>query len=119
MKRTFKLKKNYEFRNTLKKGKYFGGELLEVFWMKNHKNVNYLGIAISAKLCNAVKRNKIKRIIREAYRKSENHLKTGNTFVFLWKKKADIKECNYYNVLKDMIKIFKKMDLYIDEENND
>ena len=100
MKKTIKLKKNYEFNNTFKRGKYFCGELIEAFYIKNNKNTNCFGIAISSKLCNAVKRNRIKRVIREAYRNLEDSINIGNTFVFLWKKKVDIEECDYNKVLK-------------------
>ena len=119
MKKTVKLKKNYEFKNTFKRGKYFSGNLIECFYLKNKEEKNYIGIAISSKLCNEVKRNRIKRVIRESYRKLENQINTGNIFVFLWKKKKNIEECNYKNVLEDMKKIFKKMDIYINEKNND
>ena len=118
MKKTIKLKKNYEFNNTFKRGKYFSGKLIECFYIKNNKNINYFGIAISSKICNAVKRNRIKRVIREVYRNLENNIKTGNTFVFLWKKKVNPEECNYNNVLEDMNKLLKKIGIYINEEDN-
>ena len=119
MKKTIKLKKNYEFNNTFKRGKYFSGNFIECFYLKNNKNINYFGIAISSKICNAVKRNRIKRVIREAYKNNELKITTGNTFVFLWKKNIEIENCNYINIYNDMKKIFKKMDIYINEKNND
>ena len=88
------------------------------FYIKNNKRVNCFGIAISSKICNAVKRNRIKRVIREVYRKLENNINTGNTFVFLWKKNINIDECNYDKVLKDIKKIYNKIGIYVDEENN-
>ena len=119
MKNTIKLKKNYEFNNTFKKGKYFSGNLIECFCLKNNKNINYFGIAISSKICNAVKRNRIKRVIRESYKNQEININKGNTFVFLWKKKVNIENCNYKNIYEDMEKIFKKIGIYINEDNND
>ncbi len=118
MKKTLKLKKNYEFRNILKRGKYFGGDFIECFYLKNNKNINYIGIAISSKLCIAVKRNRIKRVIREAYRKLEDSTKSGATIVFLWNKKANIEECKYKNIERDMIKIFNKIGIYKNEKND-
>ena len=115
MKKTIKLKKNYEFNNTFKRGKYFSGNYIEVFLLKNNKNINFFGLAISSKLCNAVKRNRIKRVIREVYRKNEKKISSGNTFVFLWKKNNEVRNCTYENVFRDMEKIFKKMEIYINE----
>ena len=51
----------YEFRNILKKGICYRGILFDIFIKKNGKNINKLGVAISKKAGNSVKRNKIKR----------------------------------------------------------
>lgn len=42
MKNTEKLKKNYEFRFVLRKGKYYSGKYIEAFAIKNNLNINKL-----------------------------------------------------------------------------
>ena len=58
MKKTKTLKKNYEFRKVLSKGKYISGENIEAFIIKNNKKFNLLGLAISTKIAKAVKSGK-------------------------------------------------------------
>ena len=118
MKKTIMLKKNYEFKNVLSKGKYFSGFCIEAFILKNNnKDKNKLGIAISTKIGKATKRNHIKRLIRESYKVLEKDIFSGYSIVFLWKKSIDIKKANYKNVKKDMKKIFDKAGIfYIEEE---
>ena len=115
MKKTKMLKKKYEFKNVLTKGKYYSGKYIEALIQKNGENTNYLGIAISVKIAKAVKRNHIKRLIRESYYKQEELLKNGYNIVFLWKKKVDINNANFQNIKSDMKNIFKNAKII--EEN--
>ncbi len=115
MKKTNMLKKNYEYKNVLSKGKYYSGKYIEIFIKKNNKNINLLGIAIGTKIAKAIKRNKIKRLIREAYRDIEKNIYTGYSIVFLWKKKADIKNANFENIKNDIIRIFGKASILIED----
>lgn len=116
MEKTKMLKKNYEYKNVLSKGKYFSGRVIEAFIRKNNADVNYLGIAVGVKATNAVKRNYIKRLIRENYKNIENFLCEGYSIVFLWKKKSDIKNATYLNIKKDMLKIFDKAQILLEEK---
>ena len=112
MKQTKMMKKNYEFRHVLSKGKYYSGRYIEAFIKTNKQNhVNFLGLAVGVKTAKAVKRNHIKRLLRENYQRQEDSLKKGYSIVFLWKKKADIKEANFSNIEKDIQVIFNKANL--------
>ena len=73
MKKKKTLRKNYEFKNVLTKGKMYAGKQILIYISKNKLNENLIGIAISSKLCNAVKRNNIKRKIKENYRLIEDN----------------------------------------------
>lgn len=106
------LKKNYEFKNVLTKGKFFIGKQISIYVLKNNKKDNVIGIAVSTKECGAVTRNRIKRLIRENYRKIKNDLKQGNDIVFLWNKKAIPQNADYYIINNDMIKLLKKAELF-------
>lgn len=108
MKKTKMLKKNYEFKNVLSKGKYYSGKNIEAFIKDNNKNYNFLGLAISVKIGKAVRRNKIKRLIRENYKLLESEIKNGKSIVFLWKKNIDVKNATFENIKADMNYIFDK-----------
>ena len=105
------LKKNYEFQNVLSKGKFYVGKQITIYISTNKLDENVIGIAVSTKACNAVKRNHIKRLIRENYRLIKNDLKKGNNIVFLWNKKVKAEEADYDIIKKDMNKLLQKANL--------
>ena len=99
------------FKNVLSKGKYFSGKNIEAFIKNNNKKFNYLGLAISVKTAKAVKRNKIKRLIRENYKLLENDIESGKSIVFLWKKNVNVENATFENVKSDMNYIFDKANI--------
>ncbi len=109
MKKTIKLKKNYEFKKILTKGKYYSGDYLDVFVRKSNFDINRIGIAIGVKIAKAVKRNRIKRLILENYRLLEDKFNNGYDIIFLWKKKKNIKEATFENIKQDVISILERI----------
>ena len=98
------IKKNYEFRKVILKGKYYGGRLLGIYILKNYSKKNRIGIAASKKLGNSVLRNKTKRLIRENYRLINKDIVSGYDIVFIIKKNTKKESINFYNI-KDDLKI--------------
>lgn len=112
MKNTVTLKKNYEFKNVLTKGKYYAGKKIEAFIKdEKNKNQNKIGLAIGVKRGKAYARNRLKRLLRENYYKQEPKIKTGKSIVFLPKKNEDITQINYKEIEQDMEKIFKQAEM--------
>ena len=74
---TTALKKNFEFRRLYRRGKCAAGPCVAVYCLKNGRGANRLGIAAGTKLGNAVKRNLVRRRIRESYRLCEHRVMPG------------------------------------------
>lgn len=116
MKKTEMLKKNYQFKKVLIKGKFYTEKELEIVVIKNNTKRNFLGIAIGTKNGKAFQRNRAKRLIRECYRKLEQELIEGNSIVILIKKGYDLNNLQYNELYKCMEKCFKKANLIKKEE---
>lgn len=81
MQRTVPLKGNHDFKRLYSRARSYVTKSLVLYVMKNRRNHNRLGITVSKKLGCAVKRNRAKRVIREAYRLNESNVRTGFDFV--------------------------------------
>ena len=92
MKRINTLKKNYEFKNVLKKGQYFVRKHVIIYIYKN--NID-----------------RIKRIIREAYYREMKSLKQGYNIVFLWNKKEQVEGVEFHKIHKEIREIFEEANL--------
>ena len=111
------LKKNYEFQRTLKKGKWCSAKLINMYIDKNNKESNYIGIAVGKKVSkSSVKRNRIRRIIREAYRLNESKIEKGFNIVMVWKTSCAFELASFHEIEKDILYCFKKTGILL---NND
>ena len=82
--RIVSLKENHLFAKSYRKGRCFSGKYIAVYVLKNYdKNLTKLGITVSKSRGNAVKRNRTKRIIREAYRVFHPFIKEGYIIVIV------------------------------------
>ena len=102
------LKKNYEFKNVLSKGRFFVGKHIIMYVKDNNKKENVIGIAVSTKIGKAVKRNRIKRLIRESYRINSSSLIKGKDIVFLVNKKSEFEDIDFSTINDEIINLFDK-----------
>lgn len=110
MSKLLTLKKNYEFNRVYKKGRFFVGNILVIYVIKNRFAKNRFGISASKKFGNAVKRNRMRRILKESIVFYEPFVKEGYDIVFVAHKQSVIP--NTKDVLKEMKFLFKKTDVY-------
>ncbi len=88
MKHTVSMKENYLFRRLYAKGKSAAVAALAVYVRPNNSRRTRLGITVSAKLGKAVRRNKIRRRLREAYRIHEHQMAPGWDIVVVARTRA-------------------------------
>lgn len=113
VKLTLPLKKNNEFMRVYNKGKFYAGRIIVIHSILNKSCINRLGISVSKKAGNSVKRNRIKRLIRENYRLMENGLKTGFDIVFVYRNADIIPQFKEFK--KEMKYVFKKLGIIVDQ----
>ncbi len=77
------LNDNRDFLNLYKKGNCVVSRNVVVYFRKNGLPFNRMGITAGKKVGNAVKRNRAKRIIRQAYYKSEISMPIGIDIVIV------------------------------------
>ena len=71
MKFTVSMKENHLFRRLYAKGKSAAGPTVALYARPNRSQRSRLGLTVGTKVGNAVKRNRVRRRLREIYRTHE------------------------------------------------
>lgn len=109
MQNTVSMKYNTDFKRLYYRGKSIAAGYLVLYYRKYGQNINCLGITVSKKLGKAVRRNRIRRLIKESYRLREAQIKTGYQIVFVARTRA--MGCNFEQINRDMGFLLKKSGL--------
>jgi ribonuclease P protein component len=109
MKHTVSLKKNHEFRRLYNKGKSAVSPYFAIYCRKTGRAYSRLGITTGVKLGNAVKRNRVRRRIRELYRTHEAQLLSGYDIVVVARTRAIFGR--YADLERSFVQLMKKLDI--------
>lgn len=115
MKNTIKL--NREFRRCYKKGMCaaVGSIVLYAFKNNRHKDFNRYGLTVSKTIGNAVLRNRAKRLMRVAYRNTEEFQYKGFDFIIVARSRINGKTSDI--VTEDFVGALKKLGIWKNEES--
>ncbi len=102
MKYTLKLNKNKDFVGLYKKGKFSADKNCVAYFRKNGRNFNRLGISTGKKTGCAVMRSRARRIIRQAYRETEEIIPKGYDIVIA--SRSGTADCKSYHIKRFIIK---------------
>jgi len=83
-----KLKKKWEFDRAYQKGRKYVNKQFVVYVLNNGTKRSRLGVTVSKKVGKSVKRNRVKRLIREVFRLSKDLITPGNDIVVVARRYA-------------------------------
>ena len=78
-----RLQKRKEFQRVFDKGKVFSNDQTTIYALLNDDSVSRLGLVVGRKFGNAPRRNRFKRIFREAYRLNKGLLENGTDLIII------------------------------------
>lgn len=107
------LKKNKNFQYVYRGGKSYVSKNAVLYVLPNYLNICRIGFAAGKKLGNAVKRNRIKRLMREAYRLNQFNIKKGYDLVFVGRK--PLINADLYFVISVFIELCKRAGIYVQD----
>lgn len=109
MKNTVTIKRNHEFQRLYRRGKSTVTPYLALYCRKQRHPGNHLGFTVGKKVGGAVKRNQVRRRLREIYRLHEGELRTGYDIVVVARVKAAF--ASYQQLEKSFLTLSDKLGL--------
>ena len=89
---------NRQFKDILANGRCVRDNLLNLYIAPNNCGYPRLGISIGKSSGNAVERNRIKRLLREAFRQNQDKIPAGWDYVILLSNRAKQQNLTYEQV---------------------
>ena len=103
--KSLKIKNKKEWDEVIKKGERSFTHNLLLLRLKTVEKGNKFGITLSSALKGAVKRNRLKRVLREILRKNKDRFLPGEKVILIYRSKE--KEISYPEILNEFLGLFE------------
>lgn len=102
-----RIKKNNEFQAVFKNGKSMANRQFVVYVLEKENQENFrIGLSVSKKIGNAVKRNQIKRYIRQVFLELSEDVKPGRDYVIIARKPSATMD--FHQTKSSLIHVLKR-----------
>jgi len=109
-----RLKRNKDYRAVYRAGKSVANRELVLYFIKNRYGKTRAGFSVSKKIGKSVVRNRMKRLIKEAFRLHIKDIKPGYDLIFI--ARTGSKNYKYADIERSVVDVLKKAGLYIEKE---
>ncbi len=110
--KTVSIVENSDFKRVYYRGKNFASSLVVLYYRKNGRAYNRLGITTSKKIGNAVKRNRSRRVLKAAFLTLEDNIRQGYDIILVARGKTPYAKS--FEVKEELFKLFLKASLIKD-----
>jgi ribonuclease P protein component len=107
--RVDRLKKRYEFKQAQLSGRRIHTSHFLIVVLPNALQNTRLGITVTKKVGTAVQRNRIKRVVREVFRRNRRLFPASHDLVFIAKRGAT--EIDYRSLLSELERAARKLQI--------
>lgn len=112
MEKSLRLRKNRDYQKVYKKGRSYWNRQFTLLVLKNNLNSKRIGFTVTKKYGSAVKRNNIKRRLKEILRNNKDTLAVGYDYIFVPRQNT------YQMDFKDLTRSLLHLISLINKKNN-
>lgn len=116
MKRRYRIRTDKRFQEIRRHGRSYANHLLVLCALPNDLDYSRFGFAVNSRIGSAVRRNRIKRRLREIVRLQQNTLQPGWDVVLI--ARQPIRSADYHEMETACARLFRRAQLFHSDEQH-